>query len=432
MRRLLRTLFWMAVLLGLLWAGIDHILRTLPPLEEGREALWEQLDELSRPWAFDFNRWEMEALWRKGTYALLAPQRWMDEPTRARFVLAYLDDVREAHRHVEAINRAYADPDVADPRDATAQDRAALARLREKLDWEAPVAEAILGEQVSVILHQEGGFGVAGQVLPPVSGTFTPLPNVLVISWRTKIERIYQRDLITGLTDDDRDRIERKIETAKPHLSAYVTEIGGLSAYPAMLYESSDLDWDAETMAHEWTHHYLDFHPLGWAYGRSFETTTMNETTASLVGEWAGQEVVRRFYAPLLHREKPLPHPLVAPPKEPGEERRFDFRAEMHRTRVTVDRLLAEGKVEVAEIYMELQRRYFVDQGYRIRRLNQAYFAFHGAYAESGGASGEDPTGPLVRRLWAISPTPQAFVHRIAPLTERQQLEALFADAPAP
>ena len=427
MRRPARALFWMAVLLGVLLAGIAYISRILPPQAEGRKAVEERLDALSRPWAFDFNRWEVEALWRKGTFALLAPQRWMDEPTRARFVLAYLDDVREAHRHVDAIDRAYADPEVADPRAATAQDRAALTRLREKFGWEAPIAEAILGEQVSVVLHQEGGFGVAGQVLPPVSGTFTPLPNILIVSPRAKIDRIYQRDLITGLTDDDRDRIERKIEAAMPDLSAYVTEIGGLSAYPAMLYESDNLDWDAETMAHEWTHHYLGFHPLGWAYNRSFETATMNETTASLVGEWAGQEVVRRFYAPMLHREKQLPHPLVAPPKEPGEARRFDFRAEMHRTRVTVDRLLAEGQVEVAELYMELQRRYFVDQGYRIRRLNQAYFAFHGAYAESGGASGEDPTGPLVRRLWAISPTPQAFVHRIAPLTERRQLEALFS-----
>ncbi len=421
MRR--REAFWGAVALLLL---LPLLLWLRPKETSPRDEVRERVEALSRPWAFDFDRWEVEALWRKATYALLAPQRWMDEPTRARFVLAYLDDVREAHRHVDAINRAYADPDVADPRAATAEERAALARLRERLGREAPVAEAILGEQVSIILHQEGGFGVAGQVLPPVSGTFTPLPNLLVISWRTKIDRIYQRDLITGLTDDDRDHIERKIETAMPDLSAYVTEIGGLAAYPAMLYESSNLEWDADTMAHEWTHHYLDFHPLGRHYDRSFETMTMNETTASLMGEWAGQEVVRRFYAPLLQREKRLPHPLVAPPKEPGEAPRFDFRAEMHRTRVTVDRLLAEGQVEVAEIYMELQRRYFVDQGYRIRRLNQAYFAFHGAYAESGGASGEDPTGPLVRRLWALSPTPRAFVHRIAPLTERQQLEALL------
>ncbi len=387
----------------------------------------ERLEHLSRPWAFDFTRWELSALGRKIGYGLLAPQRWMDEPSRSRFVLAYLDDVRESQRLVRTINETYADPQVDDPAAATADARASLAALRTALSEEAPVAEAILGEQVAIVLH-DGGFGVAGQIVPPVSGTFTPLPNLLIVSPRARIDRLYQRDLVTGLTDADRDRIERRIERALPELSAYVTEIGGLSAYPAMLYESDSIDWDAETMAHEWTHHYLDFHPLGWAYDRAFETMTINETTASLVGRWAGQEVVRRFYAPFLHREKALPHPLVAPPRPPGEAPRFDFRAEMHRTRVTVDRLLAAGKIEVAELYMELQRRYFVDQGYHLRRLNQAYFAFHGAYAAAEGAAGEEPTGPLVRRLWALSERPAAFVWRIAPITTRAELEALLAE----
>ncbi len=418
-----RRWFWLVVVASVLLLALILLLpRGHSP--QGEEE--KRLDELSQPWAFDFARWEIASVGRKVAYALIAPQRWMDEPTRARFVLAYLDDVREAHAHVAAIDRIYTDPDVVDPHSAAAEDRAALARLRGRIEEESPIAEAILGEQVAIVLY-DGGFGVAGQIFPPVAGTFTPLPNLLVVSPRARIDRLYQRELITGLTDEERDRIERHIEGALPTLSAYVTEIGGLSAYPAMLYESDSLDWDANTMAHEWTHHYLDFHPLGWEYSRSFETTTMNETTASLVGEWAGQEVVRRFYAPLLHREKLLPHPLVAPPREEGRKRRFDFRAEMHRTRVTVDRLLASGQVEVAELYMELQRRYFVDEGYRLRRLNQAYFAFHGAYAESGGAAGDDPTGPLVRRLWAVSPTPQAFVHRIAPLTRREELEALFA-----
>ncbi len=395
-----------------------------PTLDERR-----RLAVLSRPWAFDFTRWELEAMARKGLYALLAPQRWMDEETRSRFVLAYLDDVRIGKEQVAAIHRLYADPTVSDPRAATAEARATLAEVRRRLMWEAPIAEAILGEQTAVVLH-DGGFGVAGQVLPPVAATFTPLPNLLVVSPRARIDRLYQRNLSTGLTDAERDQIERRIESTLPHLSAYVTEIGGLSAYPAMVYESDNLDWTANTVAHEWTHHYLDFHPLGWAYNRSFETMTMNETAASLIGEWAGQEVVRRFYAPLRRREKRLPHPLVAPQREESRPPRFDFRAEMHRTRVTVDRLLAEGKIGTAEVYMELQRRYFVDQGYRIRRLNQAYFAFHGAYAEGTGASGNDPTGPLVRRLWAVSETPQRFLRRMAPLTRRAELERLLEEKP--
>ena len=78
----------------------------------------------------------------------------------------------------------------------------------------------------------------------------------------------------------------------------------------------------------------------------------------------------------------------------------FDFRAEMHQTRVTADRLLAEGKIDQAETYMELRRRFLWDNGYHIRKLNQAYFAFYGAYADQpGGAAGEDPVGAAVRLL---------------------------------
>ena len=87
----------------------------------------------------------------------------------------------------------------------------------------------------------------------------------------------------------------------------------------------------------------------------------------------------------------------------------------MHQTRVTVDGLLAEGRTAEAEAYMESRRRIFWEHGYLIRRLNQAYFAFYGAYAdEPGGAAGEDPVGAAVRELWAQSPSPAAFLRRIA------------------
>ena len=72
----------------------------------------------------------------------------------------------------------------------------------------------------------------------------------------------------------------------------------------------------------------------------------------------------------------------------------------MHTTRVTVDALLAAGKINEAESYMEQRRQLFVQNGYTIRKLNQAYFAFYGAYADvPGGAAGEDPVGPAVRAL---------------------------------
>ncbi len=395
------------------------------------QALKFQANRISASETFNFVNWEIKSLARKAAFGLLAPQRWLDDEAGARFVLDYLDHVREADRIAGEIHQRYSDPEIADPVAATTEERAALDDLRHRMERESLMAEAILGEQVSSVL-QGANFGLLRQILPPVTGDFTSLPYLLIISPRNHIRSVYQRSLRTGFTAADQTALEREIEAAKPDYSAYVTAIGGLSAYPSMLLESSDIDWIANVFAHEWTHHYLMFHPLGMYYMRNAETRTINETTASLMGEWAGQEIILRYYAPFQAQDKAMPSTIEKEEEEeepaedtPAEPPRFDFRAEMHETRVNVDEMLAAGEIQAAEQYMEERRQYFVENGYQIRRLNQAYFAFHGAYASHpGGAAGEDPIGPRVRRLWALSATPHAFLRRIAPLTTLQELKA--------
>jgi hypothetical protein len=96
----------------------------------------------------------------------------------------------------------------------------------------------------------------------------------------------------------------------------------------------------------------------------------------------------------------------------------------MHTTRVTADELLAQGKIEEAEEYMEQRRQLFIQNGYVIRKLNQAYFAFHGAYADvPGGAAGEDPVGPAVRALREQSDSLADFVNTISWMTSFEQLQ---------
>ncbi len=116
---------------------------------------------------------------------------------------------------------------------------------------------------------------------------------------------------------------------------------------------------------------------------------------------------------------------------DPNARVAFNYNREMHRTRVEVDRLLAEGKVEEAEAYMEQRRLVFVNNGYSIRRINQAYFAFHGSYAEStgGGAQGRDPVGPAVYELREQSPSLAAFLKRIAWISNFEGLQRLLESA---
>ena len=103
---------------------------------------------------------------------------------------------------------------------------------------------------------------------------------------------------------------------------------------------------------------------------------TLNETTANIFGEEMGRLLVEHITG----EHVPPPTPGVA---EPCPEDRFCFNREMRETRLNVDNLLAEGKVDEAEAYMEERRQLFVDNGYSIRKLNQAYFAFHGTYGDS-------------------------------------------------
>jgi hypothetical protein len=96
----------------------------------------------------------------------------------------------------------------------------------------------------------------------------------------------------------------------------------------------------------------------------------------------------------------------------------------MHETRINADALLAQGKIEEAEKYMEARRAVFIKNGYLLRKINQAYFAFYGAYAESpGGAAGQDPVGPAVRALRAQSVSLADFINTISWMTSFEQLQ---------
>jgi len=74
---------------------------------------------------------------------------------------------------------------------------------------------------------------------------------------------------------------------------------------------------------------------------------------------------------------------------------------------------------------MEARRRVFWENGYQLRKINQAYFAFYGAYADApgGGAAGDDPVGAAVRALRAQSPSLAVFVNRISWMATFEQLQ---------
>ena len=138
---------------------------------------------------------------------------------------------------------------------------------------------------------------------------------------------------------------------------------------------------------------------------------TINETVANVAGREIGDlafvslggEIPEPEHSVLLDPAASDPHFVDA-----AGAGGFDFRAEMRATRLHVDELLAEGRIGAAEAYMDRRRLQFVDNGYNIRKLNQAYFAFHGTYADS--AASVSPIGDQVQEYRNLSPDLGSFI----------------------
>ena len=182
-------------------------------------------------------------------------------------------------------------------------------------------------------------------------------------------------------------------------------------------------------MAHEWSHIWFAPRPIGLNYGLDRNVRTINESAASIIGEEVGLEVILRYYPEFAPPPLPPPQPdsiVPDPTPDPNVPPPFDFRAEMAETRIQVDQLLADELIDEAEAYMEERRVMFVANGYNLRVLNQAYFAFHGSYAEQGGgASGRDPVGPLVSDIRDASPSLKAFMETVGQVGSYEELLAV-------
>ncbi len=92
----------------------------------------------------------------------------------------------------------------------------------------------------------------------------------------------------------------------------------------------------------------------------------------------------------------------------------------MRQIRLKVDEYLAEGKVDEAEEYMEEKRLYMASHGYVIRKLNQAFFAFHGTYAAS--PISVSPIGPGLRELRGESAMLKDFVEKVSQMTDSEEI----------
>ena len=327
---------------------------------------------------FALEEWIVENVedkWRHRARRLLPTQGLSREDQVER-----MEELFQVQEEVRSIRRDIARAAATD----TVQDRETLDSLERRLssllqrrDALRDDVEELLESELAAVIAEVGlrrGTGLFQVVFPPVDFRLDVAPRVLAVSPRDRI-RLTETVLLDG--DGEVAEWEALEETlaVEHNLSALVLPISGLAAYPSIVSGTRDLRRTLEIVAHEWLHQYWFFHPLGFNYFDSAEMTTLNETAADI----AGRELGDLAY----HRLTGTPPPAATAVQSDSDEGVFEFAEEMRETRRTVDAMLAEGRLEEAEQYMEERRRVFVSNGYPIRRLNQAYFAFHGTYAES-------------------------------------------------
>ena len=286
--------------------------------------------------------------------------------------------------------------------------------------------ETIIGLQIRTVLRQNGIINpfdsIFGVSFPPIAFELAEPPHLLVISPRNQIDRIRDVLLLQNLTTDQMTQIENQVETAG--YSALVVELGGLGVtYPTFVNSDESLHSVLDAATEEWVHQYLAFKPLGFRYVldllgifRSQDIITINESLAGIVSSEIGQQVYVKYYASYFPT-------TINPPSTTSSATAFDFNAAMRQIRQNVDADLAAGRIDQAEQYMDEQRDYLQTQGYYIRKLNQAYFAFYGTYADTPAYT--DPIGTAIQAIRNQNNSLKDFLNKMDHITSVSQLNKL-------
>ena len=387
------------------------------------------LRSIVQPYRFSILRWQLSHL-------LPAPQTSPPSGAQASTALSEVDQVLHYFGLVEDIRALERRVETLGAGDATGEVGAAAAVLEARRLEKAALTERvrqILARQVRETLAHEGIFTPLDRFLtvrvtfPPINFKLQPPPHTLIVSPRDRIESIREIMLVQDLSLEAKGQLEAAVDALG--VSSLVLELGGFGAtYPTFVADDSSLAYTLKTVTEEWLHQYLAFTPLGFLYvldltgiRPDYELATINETVAGIVSQEIGDKVLATYYDTAEWEGEP---PELTEP-QPG----FSFNAEMRRIRLAVDELLAAGKIEEAEDFMEERRQYLASQGYYIRKLNQAYFAFYGTYAYE--PTSVSPIGGEVRSLRAQARSVRELLNAAAWMTSRADLLRLLG-APGP
>lgn len=374
------------------------------------------LSSIVKPYRFSIVKWEFKTISYEAEQWLFGKHEKIDDQTdTVAEYFSLVEQIKSVESEIAAINADNKQGDLASL-------EAELNRLQEQRMALADKVERIIASQIKEVLAQQGIFNPVDEHIklkvnfPPLNFKLEKLPHLLVISPRDRIESMREIALQQNLSLEEMESIEARVD--KLGVSSLVVELGGSGAtYPTFVTDNASLRFTINTATEEWLHQYLAFKPLGFLYildltgiSRSYEIATINETLAGIVSKEIGAIVCEKYYPGYENNAH----------QKQAASSGFDFNREMREIRRAVDKHLAQGEITQAEEFMEQKGQYLVSMGYQIRKLNQAYFAFHGTYADR--PTSVSPIGVELRKLREQSGSLKDFLNTVAAMTSRQEL----------
>ncbi|HIA15314.1 MAG TPA: hypothetical protein EYN72_00700 [Dehalococcoidia bacterium] len=369
---------------------------------------------------FSIVRWEIKNFPQKWIHALweAIPGNKPSREERLVIIDDYLQLARKVQKEVDRVDgvlirRSATQGSAAAAKELVPTTEALEILTKERNALRAKAEEAVEAE-ISALLAEMGFESRFGLIWPPVDIKFEEPPTLLVLSTRDKISLISSILLDPDIKGVERDRIENEI-LEKHNLSSYVDDLAGLATYPNFVNDLYTTRTVMRTAVHEWMHAFFFFKPLGKNLRKNDTMFTMNETVADIIGRELGDMVFERIGGDLT---------ISASRYAPAEDINPQFTKVMRETRRRVDELLSEGKIEEAEEHMREQQWFLRLRGYGLRKLNQAYFAFRGRYAESPAST--SPLGAQLNEIRDLLPSIEAFIREIIEIGSNAELLALL------
>ena len=366
--------------------------------------------------SFSITYWEITNISKKWLHLAweLFPGNKPTDEERIEIVNEYLEVTRMLLKETDLLENESKSINYREKSQYTSQRESEIRKLEKTKNVLQARAEEAIEAVMSDVLRKQGLGFRANILFPPTDFRLETPPLILVTSPRNKITLKESKLVKNGIKPDIKEQIEKRVEEDNI-TSALVDDLAGLGTYPAFVSDKYDLRQIVRTAAHEWLHNYWIFHSFGRNMWDSPEMYTLNETAADIAGNELGDLAFIRLGGTIQNNSSKYSSAELSHPH---------LTRILRETRQTVESLLIQGEIEEAEKLMRESQWTLKLGGYSIRKINQAYFAFRGNYAESPASTSQ--IGAELKEYRGLFNTTGEFVKSLTKIKSYEQFKQVL------